>query len=133
MARGRLPTGATTTGTSTTTGTRLARSGRATVTIEVLASDAGLHPDVVRRLIQLGLIEPGGGTREAPLFRRELAADLARAARLRRDLGLNYAGAVLASELLARIDELEERLRRYAPAPTTAPVTREVIAWTRTV
>jgi hypothetical protein len=28
---------------------------------------------------------------------------------------LSYAGAVLACELLARIDELEERLRRYEP------------------
>ena len=35
---------------------------------------------------------------------------LARASRLRRDLGLNYSGAVLACELLARIDELEQRL-----------------------
>jgi chaperone modulatory protein CbpM len=41
------------------------------------------------------------------------AARIARAARLRRDLGLNYAGAVLACELLARIDELQRRLSRY--------------------
>ena len=31
------------------------------------------------------------------------------------ELGLNYAGAVLASELLARIATLEERLSRYEP------------------
>jgi hypothetical protein len=36
--------------------------------------------------------------------------------RLRRDLGLNYAGAVLACELLARIEELEERLGRFEAA-----------------
>jgi hypothetical protein len=30
--------------------------------------------------------------------------------RLHRDLGVNYAGAVLACELLARIDQLEQRL-----------------------
>ena len=41
------------------------------------------------------------------------AARLARALRLRRDLGLNYAGALLACDLLERIDELERRLRRY--------------------
>jgi hypothetical protein len=40
---------------------------------------------------------------------------VARAARLRRDLALNCAGAVLACELLARIDELERRLSRYEP------------------
>ena len=49
---------------------------------------------------------------------------LARAARLRRDLGLNYAGAVLACELLARIDELEQRLAQRHD---------EVMAWTRIV
>ena len=83
------------------------------VEIEVLAREAGLHPELVRRLVRLGLVEPAGGTARAPLFPRDAAAQLARATRLRRDLGLNYAGAVLAIELLARIDELEERLRRY--------------------
>ena len=47
-----------------------------------------------------------------PIEVRTLAR-IAAAARLRRDLGLNWAGAVLACELLARIDELERRLRRY--------------------
>jgi hypothetical protein len=68
------------------------------VAIEVLAHDAGLHPDLVRRLIRLGAVEP-----DAP----DAAARLARTVRLRRDLGLNYAGAILACELLARIEELE--------------------------
>ena len=85
------------------------------VELEVLAREAGLHPDVVVRFVRLGLLEPPGRT---GLFPRDAAARLARAARLRRDLGLNYAGAVLASELLARIDELEERLRRYEPTTT---------------
>jgi hypothetical protein len=67
-----------------------------------LAREAGLHPDVVARLVRLGLIQPP--------FRRDAAASLARAVRLRRDLGLNYAGAVLACDLLARIEELEAQL-----------------------
>ena len=77
----------------------------AAIEIEVLAREAGLHPDVVARLIRLGALD-------APLFPRDAAARLARVTRLRRDLGLNYAGAILAVQLLARIDELEERLRR---------------------
>jgi hypothetical protein len=97
------------------------------VRIEVLARDAGLHPDVVRRLIALGLVEPAGGTRAAPLFSGDAAALLARAGRLRRDLGLNYAGAVLASELLARIDDLEARL--HLQQPRRLP---EVTRWIRT-
>ena len=74
------------------------------IEIRVLAREAGVHPDLVRRFVALGLLEP---------YPRDAAARIARAARLRRDLGLNYAGAVLACELLARIDELEQRLRRY--------------------
>jgi hypothetical protein len=81
------------------------------VELEVLARQAGLHPDLVLRFVRLGLLEPVG--RGRPLFPRDAAARLARAARLRRDLGLNYAGAILASDLLTRIDALEERLRRY--------------------
>ena len=73
-----------------------------TVELGVLAREAGLHPDLVRRFVRLGLLEP------AP-FPRDAAARLARAGRLRRDLGLNYAGAVLACELLTRIEDLESR------------------------
>jgi hypothetical protein len=90
-------------------------AGSRPVELEVLAREAGLHPDLVRRFIRLGLLERSGGTARSPLFPRDAAAQLARAGRLRRDLGLSYAGAVLAAELLARIDELEERLARYEP------------------
>lgn len=74
------------------------------IEVRVLAHDAGVHPELVRRLLALGLLEP---------YPRDAAARIARAARLRRDLGLNWAGAVLACELLARIDDLEQRLSRY--------------------
>jgi chaperone modulatory protein CbpM len=75
-----------------------------------LARRAGLHPELVRRLIRLGAIDPR---------RLDAAATLARVTRLRRDLGLNYAGAILACDLLARIDELETRLSRYEPPRPT--------------
>jgi hypothetical protein len=81
--------------------------------MEAMAREAGLHPDLVGRLVRLGLVEPSGGTPSAPVFPPDAAARLARAARLRRDLALSYAGAILACDLLARIDELEERLARY--------------------
>ena len=110
--------------TGRSTGTRLATHGPGLLGIEALASQAGLHPDLARRLVSLGLIEASGGTSAQPLFRRQDASLLAKAARLRGDLGLNFAGAVLACELLARIDELEQRLTHRQD---------EVIAWTRIV
>ncbi|MDX6561026.1 MAG: chaperone modulatory protein CbpM [Gaiellales bacterium] len=99
--------------------TRRARGAPPLVEIEVLAREAGLHPDLVARFVQLGLLEPRIGADSVTRFPRDAAARLARAARLRRDLALSYAGAVLASELLARIDELEERLSRYEPRNLT--------------
>lgn len=87
-------------------------------TLEELAREAGLHPELVRRLARMGLVAPLSLRPE--LWSRASAHRLARAARLRRDLGLNYAGALLASELLDRIEELEGRLRRH-----------EEVGWTR--
>jgi hypothetical protein len=82
----------------------LANRPTATIEIEVLAREAGMHPELVARYVRAGVLDP---------FPPDPAAQLARVSRLRRDLGLNLAGAVLACELLARIDELQERLRRY--------------------
>lgn len=73
---------------------------------ELLARRTGLHPELVRRLVRIAAIDP---------LRPDAAARLARLTRLRRDLGLNYAGAVLADELLTRIHQLEARLARYEP------------------
>jgi DNA-binding transcriptional MerR regulator len=93
------------------------------VPLDAVARESGLHPELVRRFVALGLVEPAGGTAAAPLFTRRDAADLARAARLRRDLGVGFAGAVLASELLARIDVLERQLAslRAQPVIRTRP------------
>jgi hypothetical protein len=114
---------------TTPTGTRLATRGPQLLTIDELSRRADLHPALVARLFALGLIAPDGGTPVSPLFRRSAVPLLRRAVRLRRDLGLNYPGAVLACELLGRIDELERRLDANVP---TQPK-QEVIRWIRTV
>ena len=80
------------------------------MTADVLARESGVHPELVVRLVGMGLIDEP--------FTADQPAQLARAVRLRRDLGLNWAGALLACELLARIDELEERLARVQPRRT---------------
>ena len=84
------------------------------VELRVLAREAGVGRSAAGRFVALGLLEPIGGSAARPLFPRNAAGRLASAARLRRDLGLNYAGAVLASELLVRIEELERRLESGA-------------------
>lgn len=96
---------------------RTAPDGAPLVALEVLAREAGLHPELVQRLVALGALEPRGGTTRAPLFPRDAAARLARMARLRRDLGLNYAGAMLVCDLLARIEALEDRMAASSRNP----------------
>jgi hypothetical protein len=85
--------------------------------LEAVAREAGVHPELVRRLVALGVLDvPGSTSRDRGLLWADAGARVARAIRLRRDLGLNYAGALLAGSLLDRIELLEQRLRRYEPA-----------------
>ena len=85
------------------------------VQLTVLARMAGVQTVHVRRYVEFGLLEPKP-RRTAPAaparFDPTSAARVARAERLRRDLNLNYSGAVLVVELLDRISELEARLPR---------------------
>jgi hypothetical protein len=87
-------------------------SGEQPVELTALAQGAGVRVSLVRRYLAFGLFDPAPSTSDSPLFAPSCAARLATAERLRRDLGLNYAGAVLACELLDRINELEDRVRR---------------------
>jgi len=77
------------------------------VELTVVAQRAGVRIAVVRRYLEFGLFEPHPEPAEAPRYDPLTAARIARAERLRRDLGLNYAGAVLVCELLDRLRELE--------------------------
>ncbi len=79
------------------------------VELAVVARRAGVRIAVVRRYLEFGLVEPHPEPAEAPRYDPDSAARIARAERLRRDLGLNFAGAVLVTELLDRIRDLEAR------------------------
>jgi hypothetical protein len=76
-----------------------------------LARQAGIHPELLIRLIDLGLIEPEEYSPEI-LFAPKTVADVCRALRLRNELGINWAGVGLVIDLLDRIAELESELAR---------------------
>ena len=81
------------------------------VELTVVARRAGVKLVHVRRYLEFGLFEPHpAASADTPRFDPSSAGRVARAERLRRDVGLNYAGAVLACELLDRISELKARL-----------------------
>jgi hypothetical protein len=79
------------------------------VELAAIARQAGVRVTLVRHYAEFGLFEPCSGRHQEALFEPSCASRVARAERPRRDLGLNYAGALLACELLDRIRELEER------------------------
>lgn len=87
------------------------------VELAMIARQAGVRVALVHRYLAFGLFDPCAGTSQTPMFAPSCAGRLAKAERLRRDLGLNYAGAVLACELLDRILELEDQVRRGPDQP----------------
>jgi hypothetical protein len=79
--------------------------------LDVFARAAGLHPDLVRRLVALGLLEAASDGAGELWF---LPGDLRKACRLQRlraGLSLNYASLGVVVDLLDRIADLEAALR----------------------
>jgi hypothetical protein len=76
-----------------------------------LAAATGLHPELARRLYSLGLLNADQRSQNEPLFSYVTVGRLRRMIRLRRDLGLTWSSLGLISDLLERIDLLEQHIR----------------------
>ena len=81
------------------------------LSLQEMATECGLHPDLVQRFVALGIIDPLEN--DPSHFTPAAARRIRRLLRLRRDLGVNYNAAGLILELLERIEQLEARLRQY--------------------
>jgi hypothetical protein len=79
--------------------------------VEAFARATGIHPDLVTRLVALGLLDVEHDSRGQPVFRADQIAAAARLQRLREGLSLNYAALGLVVDLLDRIAALESALR----------------------
>jgi chaperone modulatory protein CbpM len=95
----------------------LARPNR--LTLEGFARQAGMHPELVRRFVALGLVDAYRDTAGELWFRPAALVRIARVQRLRAGLSLNYAAIGLILDLLDRIDELEAASRRSGSKPWT--------------
>jgi DNA-binding transcriptional MerR regulator len=94
---------------------------RPELSLDSFAQRSGLHPDMVRRFVALGLL---AGRRDAGgelWFDPSVLPYVARIQRLRVGLGLNYAAIGLVLDLLDRIEKLESASRR-----------RRTTSWTST-
>ncbi|MFC4592038.1 chaperone modulator CbpM [Sphaerisporangium corydalis] len=79
--------------------------------MEGFARATGLHPELVRRLVALGLIEAWRGPGGDLCFPPDQVAAAGRLQRLHAGLAVNYASLGLVADLLDRIAELEAALR----------------------
>lgn len=82
------------------------------LSLETVASRSGLHPEMVRRLVTLGLLEAHRDADGRLWFPPSAPLALARIERLRAGFCLNYASLGLVVELLERIAVLEAELHR---------------------
>jgi len=83
----------------------------ARLSLDEFAQLSGLHPDLIGRLVALGLIDARPGPAGDLRFDRDALAALARVQRLRAGFALNYAAIGLVTDLLDRIAVLEAALR----------------------
>jgi hypothetical protein len=86
----------------------------ARLSLEEFALMSSLHPDLIRRLVALGLIDADRDTAGELWFSRGDLAAVARMQRLRAGFALNYAAIGLVTDLLDRIAVLEAALRGQA-------------------
>lgn len=82
------------------------------LTLSDLCRACHLHAEEVVELVEEGVIEAAGRDLSHWRFRATSVRRIHCAVHLRRDLGVNWAGAALALELLDELHMLRSRLRR---------------------
>jgi DNA-binding transcriptional MerR regulator len=82
------------------------------LSIDDLARAVSMSPDRIAKFVGVGLIEPCTKTRSGLLFSASSLDRLRRILRLRRDLGVNLAGAAVISDMRERIVSLQAELLR---------------------
>lgn len=84
--------------------------------LETFARVTQVHPDLIARLVALGLLEPVEDATGGLWFDTRQRARLAQVQRLRASFSINYAALGLVVDLLDRIAVLEaDRLRSRTP------------------
>jgi DNA-binding transcriptional MerR regulator len=96
------------------------RTEHSLLTLEDLATAAGLHPELVDLFVRYQLVEPTVHTSSCPLFPPSSVERLKRILRLRHELGVNLAGISVILDMAEQIENLEtdlEMLRNQLRQP----------------
>jgi chaperone modulatory protein CbpM len=80
------------------------------MTFDVVAETVGAKRSLVVRLAKQGLLETVESETNELLMPRHAIMQLRRMQRLRRDLGVNFAGAAIILDLVGRIEQLNREL-----------------------
>jgi len=80
------------------------------LTIADVAEIVGARPTLISRLVRLGVLETISDESEEPMLRSRSVLRLRRMARLRRDLGVNFAGAAVIVDLVDRVEVMRREL-----------------------
>jgi DNA-binding transcriptional MerR regulator len=84
--------------------------GGGLINLDELSRLAGLHPEMIVRLVELGLVDPEVSEPEW-LFQDTVVPRVWKIIRLHRDLGINWAGIGVVLDLLERIEGLEREVK----------------------
>jgi chaperone modulatory protein CbpM len=82
-----------------------------TLTLAELCRCFAVEAELIEELVEQGILEPAGRRGRHWCFPASSLRRTRITLHLRRDLGVNLAGAALALDLLERIEELDARLR----------------------
>jgi DNA-binding transcriptional MerR regulator len=92
------------------------------LSLDSFAARAGIAPELVRRFVALGLLEPSQDATGRLWFGAPQLRAVARIQRLRAGLSLNYAALGLVMDLLDRVEALEAALRATGNRPPSNAV-----------
>ncbi|WP_369216917.1 chaperone modulator CbpM [Streptomyces flavofungini] len=110
-------------GLTTATAVRYALVPVRRLSLDAVARRSGLHPDLIRRFVALGLVDADRDAAGHLVFDPTAPGLLARIQRLRSGLCLNYASIGLVLDLLDRISLLEAALRGHGTRSENHPWT----------
>jgi DNA-binding transcriptional MerR regulator len=85
----------------------LRRREQQPLSLEALAAHADIHPGLVQKFVEFGLIEPIGREGATSLFDDSAVPRLRMICRLRESLGINMAGVAVVLDLLDRFCALQ--------------------------
>ena len=83
---------------------------RERLTLEAAAARVGLHPVLVERFVEFGLVEPAERTGAELRFDPACLPRLVAISRLRQDLGVNLHGVAVILDLVDRLAALQREL-----------------------